>query len=45
MVRLIEVEGAIELLEDRYFDLSAARRYDELSNLLVQRVTLRNAGT
>jgi hypothetical protein len=44
MVRLIEVEGAVELLNDRYFELSAARRYDELSNLLIQRVTRRNSG-
>ena len=38
MVRLIEVEGAIDLLGNRYFDLSVARRYDELCNLLIQRV-------
>jgi hypothetical protein len=44
MVRLIEVEGAVDLLEDRYFDLSATRRYDELSNLLIQRVLRRNEG-
>jgi hypothetical protein len=44
MVRLIEVKGAIELLKDRYLDLTADRRYDELSALLVQRVIRRNAG-
>ena len=44
MVRLIEVEGAIDLLEDHYFDLSAARRHDELSNLLIARVIRRNEG-
>ena len=43
MVRLIEVEGAIELLKDRYFDLRAADRYDELSTLLIQRVIQRNS--
>ena len=44
MVRLVEVEGAVDLLEDSYFDLSAARRYDELSELLIQRVIRRNTG-
>jgi hypothetical protein len=44
LVRLTEVEGAIDLLNDRYFDLSAARRYDELSELLIQRVLQRNSG-
>jgi hypothetical protein len=44
MVRLIEVESAIDFLKDRYFDLSAARRYDELSELLIQRVIRRNTG-
>jgi hypothetical protein len=41
MVRLIEVGGAVELLQDRYFDLSVAGRYAELSNLLVERVVQR----
>ena len=44
MVRLIEVEGAIDLLKDRYFDLSTDRRYDELATLLIQRVVRRNEG-
>jgi hypothetical protein len=44
LVRLIEVEGAIELLKDRYRHLSADRRYDELSTLLIERVIRRNAG-
>jgi hypothetical protein len=43
MVRLIDVEGALALLKDRYFDLSARGAYDELSDLLIQRVTLRNS--
>jgi hypothetical protein len=43
MVRLIEVEGAVELLRDRYFDLNAAGKYDELSTLLIQRVIQRNS--
>jgi len=44
MVRLIEVQGAVELLEDHYFELSTARRYDEPTSLLVQRVIRGNAG-
>ena len=44
MVQLIEVGGAVELLHDRYFDLSVAGRYNELCNLLIQRVIQRNSG-
>jgi hypothetical protein len=43
MVRLTEVEGAIALLKDHYFDFTAARRYDELCNLLIQLVVERNS--
>jgi hypothetical protein len=43
MVRLIDVAGAVDLLKDRYFDLRAAGGYDELSDLLIQRVILRNS--
>jgi hypothetical protein len=43
MVRLIEVEGAVDLLKDRYFDLNAAGRYDELSELLIQGVIRGNS--
>ena len=43
MVRLIEVEGAIALLKDRYFELTVAHRYGELCNLLIQLVVVRNS--
>jgi hypothetical protein len=43
MVRLIDVSGAMALLEDRYFDLRAAGAYDELATVLIQRVALRNS--
>jgi hypothetical protein len=44
MVRLVEVERAIELLKDCYYELRVARRFDDLSELLIQRVIRRNAG-
>ena len=43
MVRLIDVKGAIELLNDRYYDLSTTGRYDQLAELLVERVIQRNS--
>ena len=43
MVRIIDVEGAIALLKDRYFELRAADSYDTLSELLIQRAILRNS--
>jgi hypothetical protein len=42
MTRVIEVEAATALLKDRYFDLSASGRYDDLSRLLLERVALSN---
>jgi len=41
LVRLVEVEGAVTLLKDRYFELSAAGQYEALCNLLLERVAER----
>lgn len=43
LLRLIDVQGAIDALRDCYFDLSNAGRYDELCGLLVQRILQRNS--
>ena len=42
LVRLVEVEGALSLLKDRYFELSSAGQYDALCTLLIQRVSERS---
>jgi hypothetical protein len=41
MVRLVEVAGAVTLLEDQYHALATTQRYDELCNLLLERVAQR----
>ena len=39
MTRLVEVDGAMFLLQDRYYEFSAANRHEELCSLLIKRVT------
>ena len=43
LLRLIDVQGAVNALKDCYFDLSSAGRYDDLCSVLIQRVLQRNS--